>query len=91
MLKIGLHSHDFKSIFEKMKKLIFGAGALLLMSSLISCRDAETSTAEVESHIEEPVLKEETKIIETTVEADSLEVKTEAQIDSVPVSETEIK
>lgn len=74
-----------------MRKLIFGAGALLLMSSLISCRDAETSTAEVESNIEEPVLQEEIKTIETTVDADSLEVKEEVQMDSVPVSKTEIK
>lgn len=75
-----------------MRKLIFGAGALLLMSSLISCRDAETNTtAEAENSVEQPVSKEESETFESAVEADSLEVKEEIQNDSLPVSEAEIK
>lgn len=71
-----------------MKKLIFGAGALLLMSSIISCRDGETTTAEAEGNVEQIELQEEN---ETAVEADSLEVKEEVQTDSVSVSETEVQ
>lgn len=70
-----------------MKKLVFGATALVLLSSLISCRDAEADTTadNAETVVETPVVEEEmeTMEMEATPEVDSLNIPEGTTLDTV--------
>ena len=70
-----------------MKKLVFGATALVLLSSLISCRDAEADTTadNAETVVETPVVEEEMEAMEmeSTTEVDSLSIPEGTTLDTV--------
>ena len=68
-----------------MRKLVLSAIALVMLSSLVSCKETETETSveQAELNVETPVMEEET---EAAPAIDTLETETKVN-DSIPATE----
>lgn len=68
-----------------MRKFVLGAFALVMLSSLVSCKETETETSgeQAELNVETPMMEEET---EAAPAIDTMETETTVN-DSIPATE----